>query len=95
MAGRDRVIPGRQNRVKAMRQEQTIPSILSNIRYRAFLAIPVLPDLISRYSQTLLYRNAPYRIPYAFGMKSLNLEIFAGYIGIPRYKLLRNEVSRF
>ena len=47
------------------------------------------------YSQTLLYRNAPYRIPYAFGMKSLNLEIFAGYIGIPRYKLLRNEVSRF
>jgi hypothetical protein len=47
------------------------------------------------YSQTLLYRNALYRIPYVFGTASLNLENFAGYIGKPHYNPIRNDIVRF
>lgn len=41
------------------------------------------------------YRNPPYRIPYVFGIASLNLENFAGYIGKPHYKPLRNNIMVF
>jgi hypothetical protein len=55
----------------------------------------ILGTAKTRYSQTPLYRNAPYRIPYVFGIASLNLENFAGYIGKPCYKLLRDNFMIF
>jgi hypothetical protein len=49
----------------------------------------------ARYSQTWSLRTGLYRNSYLFGIASLALQIFAGYIGKSCYKLLRNNIVIF